>query len=89
MADQLTERALEELRADADRIVGSREVLRGIKAGTLRRVFIANDVDTFLFSRVREAAEAAGIPLTRVESMQLLASACGAPVKTAAAGLKK
>ena len=67
--------------------VGTRQVLRGIKNGSLARIFVANDIDTFLFSRITEAAETAGVPVTRVPTMKELGHACGVDVAAAAAGI--
>ncbi|MBR3494266.1 MAG: ribosomal L7Ae/L30e/S12e/Gadd45 family protein [Clostridia bacterium] len=78
---------METLKASQKRVVGTKQVLRGIKAGTLTRVYIANDVDTFLYERVVRAAEAARIPVVRVATMKELGQACGVAVETAAAGI--
>ena len=78
---------METLKASKKRVVGTKQVLRGIKAGTLTRVYIANDVDTFLYERVVRAAEAARIPVVRVATMKELGQACGVAVETAAAGI--
>ena len=50
---------------------------------------MANDSDTFLFQRVARAAEDAGVPAIRVESMKELGEACRVAVPTAAAGILK
>ncbi len=78
---------MEALLASANRVVGLRQVLRGLKAGTLARVYVANDADTFLFQRVTQAAEAAGVPVVRVPTMKELGQACHVQVPAAAAGL--
>ena len=78
---------METLKASQKRVVGTKQVLRGIKAGTLTLVYIANDVDTFLYERVVRAAEAARIPVVRVATMKELGQACGVAVETAAAGI--
>ena len=47
----LTERGgvpVESLKGAAQKVVGSKQVLRGLKASTLSKVYIANDADTFL-----------------------------------------
>ena len=80
---------METLKASANRVVGTKQVLRAIKAGTLSRVYVANDSDTFLFQRIVRAAEAAGVPVTRVASMKELGRACGVDVSAAAAGIGK
>ena len=71
------------------RLVGTKQVLRAIKAGTLKEAFVASDADTFLYQRVVTAAESAGVPVTRVPTMKELGAACHVAVDTAAAGLLK
>ena len=81
--------SVETLKQSANRVVGTKQVLRALKAGTLARVYVANDSDTFLFQRVTRAAEEAGVPAIRVESMKELGQACQVAVDTAAAGILK
>ncbi len=78
---------MEALKTSTNRVVGTKQVLRALKAGTLRRVYVANDADTFLFQRVILAAEAARVPVTRVPTMKELGQACGVDIGAAAAGL--
>jgi large subunit ribosomal protein L7A len=78
---------MEALKAGADRVVGTKQVLRGLKNGTLARVYVANDADTFIYQNVVRAAEAAGVPVTRVPTMKELGKACGVETNAAAAGL--
>lgn len=44
-------------------MVGTKQVLRGLKSGTLAKVYVANDADTFLYQRIVRAAESAGVPV--------------------------
>lgn len=69
------------------RVVGTKQVLRALKAGTLQKAYVANDADMFLYQRVITAAEAAGVPVERVATMKELGAACHVAVDTAAAGL--
>lgn len=80
---------METLKQSANRVVGTKQVLRALKAGTLARVYVANDSDTFLFQRVARAAEEAGVPAVRVNTMKELGEACKVAVDTAAAGILK
>ncbi len=73
----------------AEKVVGTRQVLRGIQGGTLKAVYVANDADTFLYQRIVRAAEAARIPVVRVQSMKELGRACGVDVAAAAVGLTR
>ncbi|MDO4483548.1 MAG: ribosomal L7Ae/L30e/S12e/Gadd45 family protein [Clostridia bacterium] len=80
---------MEALNNSEKRIVGTKQVLRALKAGTLSKAYVANDADTFLFQRIVTAAEAAGVPVKRVGSMKELGQACHITVDTAAAGVLK
>ena len=80
---------MELLKQSANKVVGTKQVLRGLKAGELARVYVANDCDTFLYQRVTKAAEAAKVPVTRVPAMKELGQACGVQVATAAAAIVK
>ena len=78
---------METLRNTPNRVVGTKQVLRGIKAGTLAKVYVAEDTDTFLFQRVVRAAEAARVPVQRVPTMKELGQVCGVETRAAAAGI--
>ena len=80
---------MEALKNGARRVVGTKQVLRALKAGDLILVYAATDADTFIYQQVVRAAEAAGIPCVRVPSMKELGMVCGLQVSTAAAGLLK
>jgi large subunit ribosomal protein L7A len=84
----LMEDRLMELSGGA-KVVGTKAVLRALKDNRLKLVFVANDVDTFLYASVGRAAEAAGVPVQRVPAMKELGKACGVEVAAAAAGLLK
>ena len=78
---------MEALKTSAKRVVGTKQVLRSLKAGTLSRVYVAEDTDVFLFQRVTKAAREANVQVIRVPSMKELGQACGVEVDTAAAGI--
>ena len=69
------------------KVVGTKQVLRALKSGSVSRVYVANDTDTFLFQRVIGAAEAAHAPVVRIATMKELGLACGVEVPTAAAAI--
>ena len=77
------------LKSGAARVVGTKQVTRALKAGTVRRAYVANDADTFIFQQVIRAAEAAGVPCVRVSTMKELGMVCGIDVPTAAAAALK
>jgi large subunit ribosomal protein L7A len=78
---------MEELRAAANKAVGSKAVLRALKAGEALRVYIATDTDMFLYQKVIRAAEEAGVRLVKVESGKELGRVCGLTIGCAAAAL--
>jgi len=79
---------LEKLK-NGSKVVGTRRLLRAIKAGEVEIAFVANDADLFILRQVREACAAAGVRMVEVDSMKELGNACGVEVKTASAGLLK
>lgn len=80
---------METLKNAAVKVVGTKQVLRALKAGTAVRAYVANDADTFLFQRIVTAAEAASVPVVRVASMKELGVCCGVEVATASAAILK
>ena len=80
---------MEALKNSAKRVVGIKQVLRALRDGKLLQVYVANDSDTFLYQQVVRAAEAAHVPVVRVETKKDLGRACGVEVSAATAGLKK
>ena len=78
---------MEAMRDSATRVVGTKQVLRGLKEGTIARVIVAEDADTFLFQRIIRAADAARIPVERVPSMRDLGRACGVETSAATVGV--
>ena len=73
--------------AGSRKVVGTKQVLRAVRAGTVSRVYVCSDADTFIYQQVVRNAEEAGIPCVRVPSMKELGMICGVAVPTAAAGL--
>ena len=78
---------MEMLKAGGRKVVGTQQVLRALKAGTLSRVYVCTDADTFIYQQVVRSAEEAGVPCVRVPSMKELGIVCGVQVPAAAAGL--
>jgi len=76
---------MEELKAAAKKAVGTKAVLRALKAGEAVRVYVANDVDTFLYQKIVRAVEEAGMRPVRVESVKELGRVCGLTIGCAAA----
>lgn len=68
------------------RLVGARQVLRAIAAGTVAHVYVARDADPFVTRPVVDACEKAGVRFTEVDTMTMLGQACGIDVKASVAG---
>ena len=79
---------LEKLR-NADKVVGTRRLVRAIQAGEIAEAYIARDADVFIVRQVRQACNEADIRMIEVDTMKMLGEACGIQVEAAAAGIRK
>ena len=77
----------EQLRSPANRVVGTKQVLRAIRDGRAAEVFLCKDADVFIYRQVQSLCEEKGVPLQLVDSMQELGKLCLVGVKTAAAAV--
>jgi large subunit ribosomal protein L7A len=75
--------------AGSRRVVGTKQVLRAIGAGTASRIYVGSDADTYIYQQVVRSAEEAGVPCVRVATMKELGTVCGVSVPAAAAALLK
>ncbi|MBQ8554698.1 MAG: ribosomal L7Ae/L30e/S12e/Gadd45 family protein [Clostridia bacterium] len=80
---------MEELKLSANKAVGTKAVLRALKAGDAVRVYVASDIDTFLYQKVTRACEEVRVPVKRVESSKELGRVCSLTIGCAAAALLK
>ena len=79
---------LEKLK-NAQKVVGTRRLLRAIQNGEIEEAYVARDADLFILRQVREACNAAGVRMVEIDTMKELGQACGVEVKTASAGIRK
>ena len=79
---------LEELAAP-ERVVGEKEVLRALRKGALRKLFVAMDSDPLRLAPLLEQAEAGGVEVEKAESRSVLGRACAIDRSAMAAGLLK
>lgn len=70
-------------------IIGTKQTVRALKNDLIQEVIIAEDADIFLTSRVIETAKELNVPITYVDSMQMLGKACGIDVGAATVAIKK
>ncbi|MBQ3705935.1 MAG: ribosomal L7Ae/L30e/S12e/Gadd45 family protein [Clostridia bacterium] len=80
---------MDALRSARRKVVGTKQVTRALKAGAAARAYVANDADTFIYQQVVRAAEEAGVPCVRVNTMKELGMVCGVDVSAAAAAVLK
>ena len=74
---------------NAEKVVGTRRLVRAILAGEIEEAYVARDADLFIVRQVRDACNKMNIRMVEVDSMVQLGQACGVEVKTASAGIKK
>lgn len=79
----------EGLKDASRRVVGARQVLRAIAAGTLAHAYVARDADPFITRPVVDACEKNGVRFTEVDTMSMLGQAAGIDVKASVAGIMK
>ena len=78
---------MEDLKNSVSKAVGTKAVMRALKAGSAQRVYVARD--TFLYQKVTRACEDAGVPIRRVDETKALGAACGLDISCAAAAILK
>ena len=78
---------MEMLKSAAKKAVGTKAVLRALNAHEAAHVFVASDVDTFLYQKVTRACAEAGVPVSKVDSMKELGRVCGLSIGCAAAAV--
>lgn len=74
---------------DSSAIVGTKQVLRALEARTLSKVYIAEDAEAFIKSKIRAAAEECGVEITPAPGMKALGEACRIDVGAACVGITK
>lgn len=70
-------------------VVGSKQTLRAMQSGELLRVYVAQDADDFLKTKLQNAAQSCGIEVEMAQSMKELGKACRIDVGAACVGIRK
>ena len=73
----------------SSKVVGSKQVLRGISDGTVRCVIVATDADADLRKKIVSSAKLAKVEIIRVPSKRHLGELAGIEVAAAVVGLMK
>ena len=77
---------LDELKG-ARKVIGIKQLRRALAAGTVRKVFLADDADPRLTDPLAEQCESLGVELERAATMKELGKAGGIDIGAAAAGI--
>jgi large subunit ribosomal protein L7A len=65
--------------------IGTKQTMKMIESGKADHVFVAEDADPRITSKVVNLCQKHGVPVTYVDSMKKLGKACGIDVGAAAA----
>ena len=68
-------------------VVGLKQVLRGLDADRLSAVYLADDAEEHIRSRVSERCRMRNVPVIAAESMSVLGCAAGIDIGAAVAGV--
>lgn len=68
-------------------VVGLKQVLRGLDANRLSAVYLADDAEEHIRSRVIERCRMRNVPVIPAESMSVLGCAAGIDIGAAVAGV--
>ncbi len=77
------------LKKGANRVVGTKQVLRALEQDALESVTLALDAAPALRGRIEAAAREKGVPVETVATMGELGRLCQVDVPSAAAGIRK
>ena len=77
---------LEELKS-AKKVVGIKQLRKALNAGSVKKVFIAEDADPLLTDPIAERCRQLDIPVISVPTMKQLGAACNISVDAAAAAI--
>ena len=77
---------LDELKG-ARKVIGIKQLRRALGAGSVRKVFLADDADPRLTDPLCELRAGLGVELERVKTMKELGKAGGIDIGAAAAGI--
>ena len=76
----------ERLKTDR-KIIGTKQLLKALKAGKIRTAYLADDADPMLLEPLAAQCEAAGVEIVHVPTMKQLGTLCQIHVGAACAGL--
>ncbi|MGN0795419.1 MAG: ribosomal L7Ae/L30e/S12e/Gadd45 family protein [Christensenellales bacterium] len=74
---------------NSSKVVGTKQVLRGMASDELRCVILSEDAEDFIKTKVRTQAEKSGVEVIVAPSMAWLGKECNIAVNAAAVGIIK
>lgn len=78
---------LEQMLNTSSKVVGSKQVLKGISDSTVRCVIVASDADAQIKKKIVAQAKANGVEIVYVASKKRLGESAGVEVSAAAVGI--
>ena len=78
---------LEQMLTNSSKVVGSKQVLKGISDSTVRCVIVASDADAQIRKKIVAQAKAKGVEIAYVASKKRLGESVGVEVSAAAVGI--
>ena len=69
------------------RLVGTKQVLKGVASGSVQSVYVALDCDPRIRAQIEDACEKAQVPLYEAATMKALGAACHIDVGAACAAI--
>ena len=87
MQKNMDKEKLEQMLNTSSKVVGSKQVLKGISDSTVRCVIVASDADAQIKKRIVAQAKANGVEIVYVASKKRLGESAGVEVSAAAVGI--
>ncbi|MEG2456620.1 MAG: ribosomal L7Ae/L30e/S12e/Gadd45 family protein [Clostridia bacterium] len=84
----MIENQLLETIVNSDKVVGMKQVLKGIENSTIKCVIVADDADDFIKNQVVACANQYKVKIENVSSKEALGKVCNIDVGAAVVGLK-
>jgi large subunit ribosomal protein L7A len=82
-------RAMKDLEAAPNRVVGLKQLLRELEADNVARVYLADDTESHVKEKIRAALADRDVRVVAVNRMDGLGAACGIKVSAACAAILK
>lgn len=74
---------------NSKKVIGSKQVKKAVLKGLARKVYLADNAEPHITSPLKELCRQHGVEIASVESMEMLGTACGIEVGSAAIALIK